>query len=161
MFFSALYLFHPILFYSFFYTLFCFLPLYFVISLIVFFSNLLCNSCGSLLVSLKVFSPAHKSCWLSRLLIYVSDFFFPFFYFSSPWNLKNTFLSVLHVLFCVLFCSSYLVFFSILFSFYFSFSITLFCLRLPYVLLLFNLLSFYYLSSFRVLSNTYFPSTLL
>ena len=44
LFFSPIYLFHPTLFYSSFYSLFCFLPvysLYFLISLIVFFSNLL------------------------------------------------------------------------------------------------------------------------
>ena len=40
-FFSALYPFHLTLFYSSFYSLFCFLPLDFLISLLVFFSNLL------------------------------------------------------------------------------------------------------------------------
>ena len=72
LFFSPLYLFHPTLFYSSFYFLFCFLPVYsvyFLISLMVFFSNLL--------------------------------------------------------------------------SFLFSFPITLFCLLLPYALLLFSLFSFY------------------
>ena len=63
-----------------------------VFSHFVFFSNLLCNSCGSLLVSLKVFSPAHKSCWLSRLLLYVSDFFFhSFFLFFFNLEFKKTF----------------------------------------------------------------------
>ena len=74
---------------------------------------------------------------------------FPFFCFSSTWNLKNYF-------FLSSFCSLcffllHLVFLSNLLFFYFSFPITLFCLLLPYVLLLFNLFSFYYLSSFRVL----------
>ena len=40
-FFSALYPFHLTLFYSSFYSLFCFLPLDFLMSLLVFFSNLL------------------------------------------------------------------------------------------------------------------------
>ena len=77
-------------------------------------------------------------------------FFFLFFLFFFTLELKNCFFLSS---FCSLLCSFllYLVFFSNLLSFYFSFPITLFCLLLPCVLLLFNLFFFYYLSSFRVL----------
>ena len=77
-------------------------------------------------------------------------FFLPSFLFFSPWNLKNCFFlsSFFSLLFSFLL---YLAFFSNLLSFDFSFPITLFCLLLPYVLLLLNLFSLYYLSYFKVL----------
>ena len=78
--------------------------------------------------------------------------FFSFFYFFFILELKKNYLFFLSS-FCSFLCSFllYLVFFSNLLSFHLSFPITLFCLLLPYVLLLFNLFSFYYLSSFRAL----------
>ena len=130
------------------------------------------SSCGSSLVSLEVFSQ-HKSCWSCRQLLYVTLFFIsPLFLCLFNLEFQNLLLSVPSVLSCVLFCSlsfpsysfllfflfpvlfspsvyslyfliSLIVFFSNLLSFLFSFPITLFCLLLPYALLLFNLFSFY------------------
>ena len=100
--------------------------------------------------------PQHKSCWLCRQLLYVTHlfflFFFLFFFFFFILKLKKNYLFFLSS-FCSFLCSFllYLVFFSNLLSFHLSFPITLFCQLLPYVLLLFNLFSFYYLSSFRAL----------
>ena len=119
-------------------------------------------SCGSSLVS-----PQHKCCWLCRQLLYVSFFFLLFFCFFNL-EISDLLLSVPSVFSWILFCSlscpsfssfyylfsfppvyplyfliSLLVFFSNLLSFLFSLPITRFCLLLPYVLLLFNLFSFY------------------
>ena len=73
--------------------------------------------------------------------------FFHLFYFLCPGILKNRFFSQFLLSFLL-----YRVLFSNLLSFYLSFPITLFCQLLPYVLLLFNLLSFNYSSSFIALS---------
>ena len=118
------------------------------------------GSCGSSLVSLE-YSSQLKFCWLRRQLLYVTHFFFlPFFYISSFWNIKNFFFQFL-LFFSVFSSALYLVFFSIMLSFHFSFPNTLFCLLLPYVLLLFNLFSFCCSSSFKsLLSNTYLLSIL-
>ena len=129
------------------------------------------RSCGSSVVSLQLF-PQHKSCWSCRQLLYVTLFFIsPLFLCFFNLEFQNL-LSVPSVLSCVLFCSlsfpSYcfllfflfpilsspyvyslyfliflIFFFSNLLSFLFCFPITLFCLLLPYALLLFNLFSFY------------------
>ena len=129
------------------------------------------RSCGSSVVSLQLF-PQHKSCWSCRQLLYVTLFFIsPLFLCFFNLEFQNL-LSVPSVLSCVLFCSlsfpSYcfllfflfpilsspyvyslyfliflIFFFSNLLSFLFGFPITLFCLLLPYALLLFNLFSFY------------------
>ena len=117
------------------------------------------------------YSPQHKSCRLCRQLLYVTVFvlffhnfilkfkicfylfllffsvFFAAVYLVHPSILfYSSFYSLFYsVLFCFLIS---FVFFSNLLSFLFSFPITPFCLILPYVLLLFNLFSFCYFSSF-------------
>ena len=117
------------------------------------------------------YSPQHKSCRLCRQLLYVTVFvlffhnfilkfkicfylsllffsvFFAAVYLVHPSILfYSSFYSLFYsVLFCFLIS---FVFFSNLLSFLFSFLITPFCLILPYVLLLFNLFSFCYFSSF-------------
>ena len=128
--------------------------------------------CGSWLVSLEIF-PQQKSCWPCRQLLYLTLFFIsPLFLCLFNLEFQNLLLSVPSVLSCVLFCSlsfpsysfllfflstvlfspslysfyfliSLIVFFLDLLSFLFPFPITLFCLLLPYALLLFSLFSFY------------------
>ena len=110
----------------------------------------LCGSCGSWLVSLEVFSPAQILLIMQTTAIRHSFFLSSLFSFFFTLEFKNCFfLSSFGSFLCSFLF--YLVFFPNLLSFHFSFPITLFCLLLPYVLLLFNLFSFYYLSSFRVL----------
>ena len=131
-----------------------------------------CGFCGSSLVSLEVFLQ-NKSCWSGWQLLCVTLFFIsPLFLCFFNLEFQNLLLSLPSVLSCVLFYSlsfssysfllfclfpalfshsvyslysliSLIVFFSKLLSFLSSFTITLFCLLLPYTLLLFNLFSFY------------------
>ena len=115
------------------------------------------------------YSPQQKSCWSCRQLLCVIQFFLsPLFLCFFNLEFRNLLLSVSSVLFCSSSCPSLysfllfsllsvlfsptayslyfltsLIFFSNLLSFLFAFLITLFCLLLPYVLLLFNLFSFY------------------
>ena len=118
------------------------------------------------------YSPQQKSYWLCRQQLYVTQFFLSVLcYISSFWNLKICSYLFFSVLFSTLYlfilllsslllsvsCSvlslsvyliyfliSLIILFSNLLSFRFSFPITLFCLLIPYVLLLFNLISFCY-----------------
>ena len=129
--------------------------------------QIFCGSCSSSLVSLEVFSPAQILFIMQTIVIRHSVFLYFFIL-----EFRNLLLSVPSVLFCLLFCSlacpsfysfllfflfpvlfspsvyslyfliSLIIFFSNLLPFLFSFPITLFCLLLPYVLLLFNLFSF-------------------
>ena len=129
--------------------------------------QIFCGSCSSSLVSLEVFSPAQILFIVQTIVIRHSVFLYFFIL-----EFRNLLLSVPSVLFCLLFCSlacpsfysfllfflfpvlfspsvyslyfliSLIIFFSNLLPFLFSFPITLFCLLLPYVLLLFNLFSF-------------------
>ena len=101
-------------------------------------------------MSLEAFSPAQILLIVQTTAIRHSFFLSSLFsiFFTLEFK-KLFFLSSFFSLLCSFLL--YLAFFSNLLSFDFSFPITLFCLLLPYVLLLFNLFSLYYLSSFKVL----------
>ena len=107
------------------------------------------------------YSPQHKSCRLCRQLLYVTVFVLFFHNFILKFKICfylfllffSVFFSAVYLVHpSILFYSSfYSLFYSVLFCFlisFFSFTITPFCLILPYVLLLFNLFSFCYFSSF-------------
>ena len=101
-------------------------------------------------MSLEAFSPAQILLIVQTTAIRHSFFLSSLFsiFFTLEFK-KLLFLSSFFSLLCSFLL--YLAFFSNLLSFDFSFPITLFCLLLPYVLLLLNLFSLYYLSYFKVL----------
>ena len=108
-----------------------------------------------------VFFPAQILLIAQTTLIRYSFFLSSFFLYFFILEYKKTFFFQFLLFFSVFSSALYLVFFSILLSFHFSFPNTLFCLLLPYVLLLFNLFSFCFSSSFKsLLSNTYLLSIL-
>ena len=108
------------------------------------------------------YSPQHKSCRLCRQLLYVAVFVFFFYNFILKFKICfylfllffSVFFSAVYLLHpsILFYSSSYSLFCSLpLFLSFCSlphFPITLFCLLLPCVLLLFNLFSFCYFSSF-------------
>ena len=98
-----------------------------------------------------------SSFWNLEISCYLFLLFFPSFVPFCSLSYSSFYSFLLFFLFPVLFSpsvyslyflTSLIVFFSNLCAILLSFPITLFCLRLPYVLLLFNLFSFCYSSSF-------------
>ena len=148
-FFCALYLFHPVLFYSSFYSLCCFLPLFihFIFWSPLLFSFQICYPFFSLFLLL------YSVCF-SLMLYYYS-----ICYFSISLHLfSSLYLILLCYLFCSCFCFLYIYFFFILSFSLFSSPLLSFCSFYAFFLILFLFFHFLFSSllSFICYSCSYY-----